>query len=189
MSPDARVGGSVRAVFLDRDGVLVGSEEVDGVPVPAAEPVVLPGVVEACRDLRAAGFHLVMVTNQPDIARGKVARAEVDAVNERLRRSLGLDDVRLCPHDDVDACHCRKPRPGMLTDAADEAGIDLAASVMVGDRWRDIDAGRAAGTRTVLVDHEYLEGGGATADVVVTSLVEAVPWILDTEVEVRDDHG
>ena len=171
------------AVFLDRDGVLVASDVVDGVPRPAAEAVLLPGVVDACGQLAAAGFRLVMVTNQPDIARGKVAAAAVEAVNERLREELGLDQVRMCPHDDIDDCACRKPRPGMLLDAAADLGIDLTRSVMVGDRWRDIGAGEAAGVRTVLVGHGYdesqwVENGFPTADVIVSSLIEAVPAIV-----------
>jgi len=167
------------AVFLDRDGVLIASDVVDGVPVPAVdEPQILPGVVEACGLLRDAGFQLVMVTNQPDIARGKADAVEVARTNEHLRVELGLHDVRMCPHDDVDGCACRKPRPGMLVDAAAARGIDLAASVMVGDRWRDIEAGQAAGVRTVLVDHQYVGKQAKAADVIVSSLIEAVPAIL-----------
>src|SRR5262249_42658509 len=129
------------AVFLDRDGVLVGADVLDGVPHPAREPELLPGVVEACERLRDAGFALVMVSNQPDIARGPADRAHIDRTNEWLRRQLDLDAVQVCPHDDADGCRCRKPAPGMLTDAAAALDLDLAASVMVGDRWRDIDAG------------------------------------------------
>lgn len=182
---EAGEGGAVRAVFLDRDGVLIGSDVVDGVPTPAATATLLPGVLDACTELRAAGLRLVMITNQPDIARGAVAAEHVHEVNERLRTELVLDDVRLCPHDDADDCGCRKPRSGMLTDAAAAAGIDLAGSVTVGDRWRDIEAGRGAGTRTVFVDHEYVERADVRADVVVTSLIEAVPWILDATREDR----
>ncbi len=170
----------MRAAFLDRDGVLVVSDVVDGVPTPAAEPRLLPGVAEACRRLHDAGLLLVMVTNQPDVARGRVDRAAVDAVNDGLRRALGLDDVRVCPHDDADGCRCRKPAPGMLLDAAREAGVDLAASVMVGDRWRDIEAGRSAGTRTVFVDHGHPERRPDAPDLVVASLLDAVPFIVRT---------
>jgi len=172
----------MRAVFLDRDGVLVGSRVVDGVPHPEADPQVLAGVADACAALRRAGFRLVMVTNQPDIARGAVAAAEVDRVNERLRVELGLDDIRMCPHDDPDGCDCRKPAPGMLVAAARDAGIDLAASVMVGDRAKDVEAGRRAGTRTVFVDRHHGEtssGGPVAADATVASLVDAVPQILE----------
>jgi len=166
------------AVFLDRDGVLVGSDVRDGVPVPAVDPQVLPGVEEACAALRAAGFWLVMVTNQPDIARGLVPAAEVERVNEDLRARLGLDDVRVCPHDDGDGCRCRKPAPGMLVEAARHAGVDLSRSFMVGDRWRDVDAGRAAGTSTVWIDLGHAERRPEAPDLTVASLGDAVPFIL-----------
>jgi D-glycero-D-manno-heptose 1,7-bisphosphate phosphatase len=153
----------VRAVFLDRDGVLnaalVGAE---GTPLPPRrieDVVVLPGVPEACAALRAAGFRLVGCTNQPDIARGATDAAFVARVNALVCTAAGLDEMRLCPHDDADDCACRKPRPGMLLDAAREAGVALARSWMVGDRWRDVEAGQAAGCRTVLVGPGHAERG------------------------------
>lgn len=176
-----------RAVFLDRDGVLVGSDVVDGVPTPVAEPQVLPGVLEACAELRSAGFRLVMVTNQPDIARGRISADHVALVNDRLRSALNLDDVRVCPHDDAEGCECRKPASGMLLAAAGDHNIDLSASVMVGDRWRDIQAGHNAGTRTVFVDHHYQEKQNVEADLVVSSLIEAVPVIVNEAWEERND--
>ncbi len=167
-----------RAVFLDRDGVLVGAEVVDGVPRPLAEPVVLPGVAQSCERLREAGFLLVLVTNQPDISRGRTTRFAVDAVNEELQAQLKLDLVQVCPHDDIDACACRKPAPGMLVTAAEVLGIDLLASFMVGDRWRDVEAGARAGTQTVFIDHHYPERAPTSPDLVAASLYDAVPHIL-----------
>ena len=150
-----------RAIFLDRDGVLNAAiRDARGSPLPprqAAELAILPGVAEACAALRQAGFLLIGCTNQPDIARGTSTRAFVDWVNAEVTRAAGLDEMRLCPHDDADACHCRKPLPGMLTDAAAAHGIDLAASWMVGDRFRDIEAGQGAGCRTLFIDHGYPE--------------------------------
>ncbi len=170
-----------RAVFLDRDGVLNRAVVRDGRPYPpsaAAEVEVLPGVPEACATLRRAGFALVLVTNQPDVARGTRTRASVEAINALLRDRLGLDEVRACYHDDRDGCACRKPSPGMLLDSARAGGLDLHRSVMVGDRWRDVEAGRRAGCRTVFVDHQYDERRPAGPDLTVRSLAEAVPWIL-----------
>jgi len=170
-----------RAVFLDRDGVLNEPVLRDGVAHPPAsvdELVVTPGAQEACRALRRAGLILVMVTNQPDLARGTATRETVDAINEELRRRLGLDAVFMCPHDDADRCACRKPRPGMLLEAASRLNVDLGGSVMVGDRWRDIDAGRSAGCATVLVRRDYDERPARGADHVVDNLGEALPWIL-----------
>jgi D-glycero-D-manno-heptose 1,7-bisphosphate phosphatase len=172
-----------RGVFLDRDGVLNRSFVVNGVPHPPAslaELVILAGVVESCNRLREAEFKLIMVTNQPDIARRYQTRQVVDEINEAIRAEVGLDDIRVCPHDSVDNCLCRKPRPGMLLDAANAHDIDLATSVMVGDRHRDIAAGRAAGCRTVFVDHRYTSEPLPNADLIVRSLHEAVDWIIAT---------
>ena len=173
-----------RAVFLDRDGVLNRAYLVDGVPHPprvAADLEILPGVVSATTQLKAAGFVLIVVTNQPDIARGTTTAVEVEAIHQRLRAQVPLDDVRVCPHDDADGCGCRKPAPGLLLGAARDHGIDLGSSVMVGDRWRDVEAGVRAGARTVYVKAGYRERAPAAYDLAVTSLLEATPWILALE--------
>jgi D-glycero-D-manno-heptose 1,7-bisphosphate phosphatase len=170
-----------RAVFLDRDGVLVRARVVDGRPyaIRGVEELELEdGAREACATLRAAGFLLVAVTNQPEVARGTLAREDVDAMHQRLAELLPLDDVRLCPHDDADGCACRKPKPGMLLDAAREHGIDLRQSFLVGDRWRDVGAGRAAGCTCVFLDREYSESMPERPDTTVRELGEAVAWIL-----------
>lgn len=169
------------AVFLDRDGVLNSAEVVDGTPMSPRsidEVTILPGVDDACRQLRDSGLVLVMVTNQPDISRGLMARDVVDGINEHIRQRLSIDSVAMCPHDDVDQCACRKPLPGMIVNSADELNLDLSRSVMVGDRWKDVAAGKAAGVATVFVDHRYGETEKADADHVVGGLLEAVPFIL-----------
>jgi D-glycero-D-manno-heptose 1,7-bisphosphate phosphatase len=170
-----------RAVFLDRDGVLNRAVVRDGRPYAPGrgEPVErIPGVNDACQRLDEAGWLLLVVTNQPDIARGTTTRAEVDAINTEVIAGLPIAEVVVCPHGDVDDCPCRKPRPGMLLDAASRWDVDLAASVMVGDRWRDVDAGRAAGTRTIFIDYHYTEALRAEPDHVVASLAEAADLIL-----------
>jgi D-glycero-D-manno-heptose 1,7-bisphosphate phosphatase len=154
----------------------------DGRPYPPAqhsEVEILPGVAEALTDLRDAGFKLLVVTNQPDVARGTTPRAFVEDVNQLLSDRLPLDGFYVCYHDDDDRCACRKPRPGLLLQAAAEWGIDLPSSYMVGDRWRDIEAGAAAGCTTVLVVSEgaYLERVPAVPDMAVTSLHEAATII------------
>lgn len=169
------------AVFLDRDGVLNEAVVVGGRPFPpdsVADLVLTPGVEDACAALRGAGFLLIMVTNQPDIARRTRDRAVVDAINDELRRRLGLDGVLVCAHDDGDGCGCRKPRPGMILEAAGRWQVPLTESVMVGDRWRDIAAGRSAGCRTVLLARHYDERPAAGADLVTGTLRDAVPWIV-----------
>jgi len=168
------------AIFLDRDGVLNEAFVRDGVPTPPrtlAEFCVLPGVAEACADLRRAGFVLVVVTNQPDIARGTHTRAEVDRMHERLRSLVPLDEVCVCPHDDCDACACRKPQPGLLLGAAERLDLDLARSASVGDRWRDIEAARRAGVKAIYVKYRFEEQVPVGTHVAVANLPEAAAWI------------
>jgi D-glycero-D-manno-heptose 1,7-bisphosphate phosphatase len=168
-----------RAVFLDRDGVINRAVVRDGKPYAPARPAdleILPGVDEALGRLRGAGYALVVVTNQPDISRGATTVEAVEAIHARLLAALPLDEIRMCPHDDDARCACRKPRPGLLLQAP---AYDVTASIMVGDRWRDIEAGRAAGCRgTILVDYGYAEVLPHEPDVRVRSLAEAADWIL-----------
>jgi D-glycero-D-manno-heptose 1,7-bisphosphate phosphatase len=170
-----------RAVFLDRDGVINRTVVRNGKPYPPAsvEAIeVLPGVAEALARLHDAGYRLVVVTNQPDISRGVQDRAVVDAMHAKLATALPIDDFRVCAHDDPDGCDCRKPKPGLLRQAAEAAGIDLRASFIVGDRWRDIEAGRAVGCRTIFIDYDYAESRPGAPDLTVRSLAEAADWIL-----------
>ena len=170
-----------RAVFLDRDGVLNASVIRAGKPYPPAraeEVAILPGVAQALRKLKAAGYMLIVVTNQPDVARGTAAREDVEAINARLAAELPLDEFRTCFHDGPDGCACRKPRPGMLLDAAKEHGLDLSACLMVGDRWRDIEAGQNAGCATVFIDYGYDEKRPERYDLRAGSLAEAADVLL-----------
>jgi D-glycero-D-manno-heptose 1,7-bisphosphate phosphatase len=169
------------AVFLDRDGVLNAPVVVDGRPHPPASPAdlaILPGVADACRRLHDAGYLLLVVSNQPDVARGTLLRSAVDTVNGSLAAQLPLDGVYVCPHDDAAGCACRKPRPGLLLEAAREWAVELGNSYMVGDRWRDVDAGRAAGCFTVFIDRDYPERRPQDFDIAVRNLPEAATWIL-----------
>jgi len=172
-----------RAVFLDRDGVVNRVVVRDGKPFPPtsfSELRVLPGVREACRKLREAGFALILITNQPDIARGAVSSRLVSEINARLKSFLQLDDVRVCPHDDADRCDCRKPKPGLLLEAARLWNIDLRHSYVVGDRWRDVEAGHRAGCQAIFVDYGYRERRPDGPFLQVHSLREAANWILRT---------
>jgi D-sedoheptulose 7-phosphate isomerase len=175
-------GARRRAVFLDRDGVINRAFVRDGKPFPPPTPQeleILPGVPEALRELKANGFELLLVTNQPDVGRGKLSVQTLDAMHEDLRAHLPLDDIVVCCHTDQDKCDCRKPMPGMIIEAARKHNIDLAASFMVGDRWRDIDAGYNAGCKTILIDYGYSERPpDHEPDLRVRSLREAADWII-----------
>ncbi len=169
-----------RAVFLDRDGVLNRAVVRNGKAYPPDGPEeleVLPGVAEACASLRRAGYLLIVITNQPDVARGTQRQEIVEAINAALRFQIPVDDFRVCYHDDPDGCTCRKPQPGLLVKAAREWQIDLSNSFMVGDRWKDIEAGRRAGCATVLIDSGYTEAEQSLPDHSVSSLAEAADWI------------
>lgn len=176
---------SGRAVFLDRDGVLNRAVVVDGRPHPPAsvdELELLPGVAEALQRLKDAGFVLIVVSNQPDVARGTTTSDVVEAINARLLEELPVDRFITCYHDGGDNCNCRKPRPGMLFAGAEEFDVDMASSFMVGDRWRDVEAGRRAGCASVFVDYGYSEvPGSSAATLSCRSPVEALDWILAKE--------
>lgn len=172
------------AVFLDRDGVINRAIIREGKPHPPDrldDLEVLPGVGDALTRLKAAGFALVVVTNQPDVARGRQTAFTVHAMHDRLAALLPIDEFRVCWHDDRDSCDCRKPKPGLITRAP---LYDLSRSVVVGDRWRDVEAGRNAGClAAILVDYGYDEGLRVEPDVRVRSLAEAADWILSTMVK------
>ncbi|MBM3756224.1 MAG: HAD family hydrolase [Acidobacteria bacterium] len=179
------VGTVTRAVFLDRDGVLNRAVVRDGKPYPpasAASVELVDGAVACMARLKAAGFLLLVVTNQPDVARGTQSAAELNAINDVLRAALPLDAFFICPHDSGDACDCRKPKPGLILQGAAAYGVDLAASFVIGDRWRDMDAARAAGVRGVWIDYGYSERGPSEPPAAtVKSLREAVDWIMSQE--------
>ena len=172
-----------RAVFLDRDGVLnrtvVDAEGVPHPPAHVAELQILPGVAAALDRLTVRGFLLVVVTNQPDVARGRQRHEDVEAINQSLAAQLPLTAVYACYHDNADRCECRKPKPGLLTRAAAELDIDLKASFMVGDRWSDIVAGTVAGCRdSYLVQAPYSESHRCSPAAVVKDVGEAADLIL-----------
>jgi len=173
--------GGRPAVFLDRDGVLNKVLIRDGLPfgpMTLAEFALVENAAADVRRLKAAGYAVFVATNQPELARGRLAPEALAAMHAKLRAEVPVDAIYVCPHDDADRCACRKPAPGLLLSAAREHGIDLGRSFMVGDRWRDVEAGRAAGCRTVLVEMGYRETLKAPPDHVARGLHDAVDWIL-----------
>src|SRR5438105_3458948 len=169
------------AIFLDRDGVLIRAYARDGVPHPPScmEGVeILPGVPEALGMLAANGFTLLVVTNQPDVARGTQDRSVVEEINAALLRHLPLDGLYTCFHDTADRCACRKPKPGLLLKGAAEHQVDLKNSFMIGDRGSDIAAGAAAGCQTVLLKRPYSDCDRIHPDFIVTDIMSAADVVL-----------
>jgi D-glycero-D-manno-heptose 1,7-bisphosphate phosphatase len=178
-----------RAVFLDRDGTLIEDPGYVGRPERVQ---LLPGAVEGLAKMRRLGFALVVVSNQSGVARGYFGEEAVAAVHDAIEAKLGpaakIDRFLFCPHlaegivpEYAVACECRKPKPGLILQAAREMGIDLARSFLVGDSERDLAAGRAAGVRTVLVMTGATAAAGgsgsASADHVAANLAQAADWI------------
>jgi D-glycero-D-manno-heptose 1,7-bisphosphate phosphatase len=187
------VGTGAPAVFLDRDGVLVVPEFRDGrsfAPRDLANYVFYPDAAAAVTALKSAGFLTVVVTNQPDIGAGLIAAETVEEMHRRLKAAMPLDAIRVCPHTRQDKCDCRKPAPGLLTKAAEEFGIDLSRSYMVGDRSSDVEAGKAAGCRTVFIDLGYTtEPRPSDADWTTGSIGAAAEIIREFAAKGETVHG
>lgn len=170
------------AVFLDRDGVINRAVIKNGKPYPPAnlnELIIDDDVAGLLQQLKAAGYYLVVVTNQPDVARGTTTRKTVEDIHNYMLQKLPLDIIKVCYHDDQDNCDCRKPKAGMLQAANQECDINYAASYMIGDRWRDIEAGYGAGCKTILIDAGYAEKKSAVEpNYIVENLAAAVGIIL-----------
>lgn len=174
-----------KAVFLDRDGVLNKAIVKNGKPYPPSsleELKIDADTLPALRRLKEKGYLLIGATNQPDVARGTTPKSFVESINNVILDKLPLDEMRVCYHDDVDQCDCRKPRPGLLTKTASDLNIDLKNSFMIGDRWKDVAAGKSAGCKTIWLDCAYDEKFSADkADVTVLTLTEAIDWIIKQE--------
>jgi len=188
-----------KAAFLDRDGVLneLVPDPVSGMPespLRVEEVRLLPGAAEAANALAEAGYALVCVSNQPAAAKRKVSVEQLWAVHQRIVELLAHEGVRLdasslCLHHPEGvvpglsgACDCRKPAPGMLLKAADELGLDLGRSWMIGDTDADIRAGQAAGCRTVLIEcaqSAHKRVGGMSSDLLASDLADGVAQLLD----------
>ncbi|MGM5024462.1 HAD family hydrolase [Tardiphaga sp. 42S5] len=175
-----------RAIFLDRDGVLNHPVVREGKSYPPArveDLEIYHGLREPLQRLKDRGFALIVVTNQPDVARGTTPKSTVEGINAAIAREIpAIDKFFVCYHDNDDGCDCRKPRPGMLLAGAAEFGVDLARSYMIGDRRGDVEAGIAAGSRTIFVDRGYREVAPTNYDYKVSSTHEALK-IIESESE------
>lgn len=174
-----RDGRLSRAVFLDRDGVINEVVFRNGKPCSprtVEEFRLCEGITEALHRLASAGLHLFVVSNQPDVARGFLSSLVLREMNDRILAFLPVERVLACPHDDADDCPCRKPKPGMLYELASSEAIDLPRSFLIGDSWKDVQAGERAGCKTILLRRPYNTGVGA--HIVIESLLQAVDLIL-----------
>lgn len=172
-----------KAVFLDRDGVLNEPIIIAGKPFPPtslAEMVIDEFAVAATNLFSEKGFMNIVVSNQPDVARRLISRDVVEELNDYLFSNLTLDHIEVCYHDDNDNCSCRKPKAGMLLSTSRKFNIDLSQSFMIGDRWRDIDAGKAAGCKTIFIDRHYSELKPDKPTFVASSLYDAAEQLLGT---------
>jgi len=178
-----------RAVFLDRDGVINRPLIRAGKsypPTSLGEFEILPGVPEACQTLKELGFCLVVATNQPDVGRGILDREVVETIHKWLLQQLPIDRVMTCYHGGAeygDPCDCRKPRPGLLFQAAEALKINLAKSFMIGDRWRDVGCGFNAGCKTVFIDWGYEEKLKWDPDFNAHDLLDAAKLIEQLELK------
>ena len=175
----------VKAVFLDRDGVINKAQIINGKPYPPkslSQLKIISGVRNALIALHNAGYLLIVITNQPDVSRGITSKETVDEMNDYLSKNLPLDDFLTCYHDDCDNCDCRKPKPGNILLAAKKYNIDLHQSYMIGDRWRDIEAGKSAKCMTMFIDYKYNEKKPIDFDFKADSLHSASQLILKRDI-------
>jgi D-glycero-D-manno-heptose 1,7-bisphosphate phosphatase len=169
-----------KAVFLDRDGVLNRAKIILNKPYPPStmeEMEILPGVHESIQLLKHAGFKLIVITNQPDVARGAADIELVNTMNNYILSELGVDEIKCCFHDDFQDCLCRKPKPGMVFEAEKRWNIDLSISYLIGDRWRDIETAKNCNLTSILIDNHYDEKK-VNADFECSNFEEAVNFIL-----------
>ncbi len=168
------------AVFLDRDGVLNEVVRRGGRPESPrslTELRICDDAPAAVARLQRSGFPIFVVSNQPDVARGRLGTGVLEALTAAIGAAVPVDAWRYCVHDDADACACRKPKPGMLLALAEEWGVDLERSYLVADSWKDMQAGSAAGCRTILLRRDY--NVDATGGDEVRNLTEAADLILE----------
>ena len=170
-----------KAVFLDRDGVINRAVVRNRKPYPPnrlQDLEILPDVPEALNLLKESGFLLIVVTNQPDVGRGTQKKETVEEMHLFLKKKLPLDDIYVCWHGQDGECECRKPLSGMLMQAANKYGVDFQQSYLIGDRWKDIEAGKKAGCKTIFLDYHYNELLLSKPDFKTTSMRKASGWIV-----------
>ena len=165
------------AVFLDRDGTLNKAYIKKGLPIspPSFNKLkIIKGVKKSINKLKKLNFMCIMITNQPDVARAKIKKKTVIKMNSFIKSKLKLDDIFVCYHDDKHKCKCRKPKPGLLIQASKKWKIDFSKSFMIGDRWKDISAGKKVGCKTIFINNNYKLDKIVNADFTYKTLLKAV---------------
>jgi len=168
-----------QAVFIERDGVLNAirvEKQQQVTPLTLEDFKMREEAAPLLKKLKAAGLILIATTNQPGLSRGYLSRRELDRMHERLRKAFPLDEILVCPHDETDRCPCRKPKPGLLVEAAFKWHLDLDRSFVISDKWQDAEAARTAGCTSLLVDSPWL--GKVHRDFVLPDLAAVVEKIL-----------
>lgn len=165
----------VKAVFLDRDGIINVTQVINKKPVAIRafeQFVFVEGIQKAIDKFIKIGYTIFVVTNQPDISRGKIKIEEVEKINRHILHELPIKKIYMCTHDYYDNCECKKPKAGMLFSAKKEYDVELKSSWIIGDRWSDIEAGKNAGCKTIFVDYGYDEKLKSNPDIIVKNVKE-----------------
>jgi D-glycero-D-manno-heptose 1,7-bisphosphate phosphatase len=175
-----------REIFLDRDGVINRAVVRNRKLYPQntlQDLEILPDVPEALNLLKESGFLLIVVTNQPDVGRGIQKKETVEEMHLFLKEQLPLDDIYVCWQGQDGECKCRKPLPGMLLQASKKYSVDFQQSYLIGDRWKDIEAGKTAGCKTIFLDYHYNELLRSQPDFTATSTRKASEWIVSQKMQ------
>ena len=166
-----------KAIFLDRDGTLNKVYIENGLPISPSSLnkfKIIKGVKKSINRLKKLNFLCILITNQPDVFRGKISKKTVVKMNSYIKKKIKLDDMFVCYHDNEHNCSCRKPKPGLLVKASKKWKIDLNKSFMIGDRWKDILAGKKVGCKTIFINNNYKNDKKVKADFTFKSLLKAV---------------
>jgi D-glycero-D-manno-heptose 1,7-bisphosphate phosphatase len=177
----------MRAVFLDRDGIINKSIIIRNKPFSpkcVQEVKIIDGIDDLLRFLATNNYLIIVITNQPEISRGNITEKNVFAINDYLEWLLPINEIYTCPHQDSDNCVCRKPKIGSYLDAIRKYKIDVSQSFNIGDRWRDIEAGRSAGLKNIFVNYGYSEKQPENSDYIVKSVKDIIP-IFEKELNVN----
>ena len=166
-----------KAIFLDRDGTLNKAYIENGLPISPSSLnkfKIIKGVKKSINRLKKLNFLCILITNQPDVFRGKISKKTVVKMNSYIKKKIKLEDMFVCYHDNEHNCSCRKPKPGLLVKASKKWKIDLKKSFMIGDRWKDILAGKKVGCKTIFINNNYKNDKKVKADFTFKSLLKAV---------------